>query len=211
MGLRQSVGYLIRRDDHRFLTLLLRQADSSVEALDLLVAQRCGTVLTDTALRHMEEIEDRADQRRRELIDELQSSFATPFDREDVFALSRAVDDIVDAAQETFVEMDVYRIPVPPFVDTMAACLRDGARHIRLAMAELLDHPRLSAEHAVRAKRSENRMDTHYYTAVSMLVDSDLPTRDVLKSREIYRHLKNSADRIDRAADQISIVVIKHL
>ena len=211
MGLRQSVGMLLRRDDRRFLTLLLKQADACVEALDVLAGQKCGSVLSDAVLKHMDELEGRADELRRELIGELQSSFAGPFDREDIFALSRAVDDIVDAAQETVVEMNVFGIGVPPSVGLMADCLCDGAGHLRLAMSELLDHPRLSAEHAVSAKRSENRMDGHYYAAISALVDSGLPIRDVLKTREVYRHLKNSADRIDRAADQISIVVIKRL
>jgi uncharacterized protein Yka (UPF0111/DUF47 family) len=44
---------------------------------------------------------------------------------------------------------------------------------------------------------------------VSNLFDSDLETRQVFKTREVYQHLKNSADRIDRAADDISVIVIK--
>ncbi len=211
MGLRQSVGLLLRRDEHRFLTLLLKQADACVEALDVLARLESGSVLSEVVLKCMDDLEGRADELRRELIGELHSSFAMLFDREDIFALSRALDDIVDAAQETVVEMDVYGIPVPAGIDLMAGVLRDGARHLRLAMEQLLDHPRLSAEHAVRAKRSENRMDGHYYAAISALVDSLIPIRDVLKTREIYRHLKNSADRIDRAADLISIIVIKQL
>jgi uncharacterized protein Yka (UPF0111/DUF47 family) len=91
----------------------------------------------------------------------------------------------------------------------MAAVLVEGARHIRAAVAELLDHPTVAADHAVRAKRSENRIDALYHRAVSDLFDSELEISEQLKSREIYRHLKNSADRIDRAADEISVIVIK--
>ena len=211
MGLRDSVGVLLRRDDKRFLTLLMKQADACVEALDVLASHEPGHALRSGVLEQIDELESRADEVRRHLIDELQSSFATPFDREDIFALSRAVDDIVDAAQEAVVEMEMYKVTVPANVDVMAACLRDGARQIRLAIGELLDHPRLSAEHAVRAKKSENQMDGHYHRAIADLFESGLPTGEVLKAREIYRHLKSSADRIDRAADLISIVVIKHL
>ena len=83
------------------------------------------------------------------------------------------------------------------------------ARHISAAVGELLDHPGVAAEHAVRAKRSENRIDSLYHQAVGQLFDSKAEMNQILKSREIYRHLKNSADRIDRAADEISVIVIK--
>jgi len=61
----------------------------------------------------------------------------------------------------------------------------------------------------VRAKRSENRIDGLYHLAVGQLFDSGAEINRILKSREIYRHIKNSADRIDRAADEISVIVIK--
>lgn len=211
MGLRQSVGLLLRRDNRRFLTLLLKQADAGVEALDILARQECGCDLSEAVLKDMEKLVARAEELRRELIDELQSSFGTPFDREDIFALSRAIDDIVGAAQETAVEVQMYGIPVPSSADVMAGCLRDGANELRYAIAELADRPHLSAEHALRAKKSENRMDGHYHSAISALLDSGLPTADVLKAREIYRHLKNSADLIDRAADHVWMIVIKLL
>lgn len=55
----------------------------------------------------------------------------------------------------------------------------------------------------------ESRVDTLYHQAVGRLFDSESEMSQILKSREIYRHLKNSADRIDRAADEISVIVIK--
>jgi uncharacterized protein Yka (UPF0111/DUF47 family) len=211
VGFRQSVGLLLRSDKRRFLTLLLKQADVGVEALDMMARQECGCELSEAVLSEMDKLEARADELRLELIDELQSRFGTPFDREDIFALSKAVDDIVDAAQETAVEVHMYGIPVPPSVDVMAGCLRDGASEIRCAIGELLDRPHLSAEHALKAKKSENRMDGHYHSAISALLEGGRPTADVLKAREIYRHLKNSADLIDRAADHVCMIVIKRL
>jgi predicted phosphate transport protein (TIGR00153 family) len=160
-------------------------------------------------LEQVKTIERAGDEKRRILIDELIHTYATPFDREDLFALSRSVDDILDAANETAIELAMYRIASPESLHEMAAVLVEGARHIRSAVAELLDHPTVAAEHAVRAKRSENRIDAIYHRAVSALFDSNLEISEVLKSREIYRHLKNSADRIDRAADEISVIVIK--
>jgi uncharacterized protein Yka (UPF0111/DUF47 family) len=107
------------------------------------------------------------------------------------------------------VELAIYKIDPPEGLNEMAKVLVEGATHIRSAVGELLAHPGVASEHAVRAKRSENRIDGLYHQAVGRLFDSGLEVSLILKSRELYRHLKNSADRIDRAADDISVIVIK--
>jgi predicted phosphate transport protein (TIGR00153 family) len=200
---------LTRSNDRRFVELLSKQADLTVRALQVL--EKFGrevdgnTELVD----QLKDIEREGDAARRVLIDELLHTYATPFDREDLFALSRAIDDILDAANETAVELAMYRIGPPEGLNEIVKVLVEGARHVSAAVGELLDHPGVAAEHAVRAKRSENRIDSLYHQAVGRLFDSTAEMSQILKSREIYRHLKNSADRIDRAADEISVIVIK--
>ena len=196
MSLGRTFKALARSNDRRFVTLLSEQADLTVKALQVL--EKLGA-----------EPKANGDAKRRILIDELLHTYATPFDREDLFALSRAIDDILDAANETAVELEMYRIGPPEGLLEMSRVLVEGAIHIRSAVSELLDHPGVAAEHAVRAKRSENRIDSLYHQAVGRLFDSGSEMNQILKSREIYRHLKNSADKIDRAADEISVIVIK--
>jgi uncharacterized protein len=200
---------LTRSNDRRFVALLSQQADLTVRALEVL--EKFGPEATGNTefVDQLKKLEREGDAARRILIDELLHTYATPFDREDLFALSRAIDDILDAANETAVELSMYRIGPPDGLKEMAKVLIEGARHISAAVGELLDHPGVAAEHAVRAKRSENRIDSLYHRAVGHLFDSKAEMNQILKSREIYRHLKNSADRIDRAADDISVIVIK--
>jgi predicted phosphate transport protein (TIGR00153 family) len=200
---------LTRSNDRRFVELLSKQADLTVKAL--LVLEKFGREVDGNAdlVDQLKDIEREGDAARRVLIDELLHTYATPFDREDLFALSRAIDDILDAANETAVELAMYRIGPPEGLNEIVKVLLEGARHINAAVGELLDHPGVAAEHAVRAKRSENRIDSLYHQAVGLLFDSSAEMSLILKSREIYRHLKNSADRIDRAADEISVIVIK--
>jgi predicted phosphate transport protein (TIGR00153 family) len=209
MSLGRSLRALIKSNDRRFVALLCEQADLTVRGLQALERFGREPGPHPELLEQVKEMERAGDSTRRILIDELLRTYATPFDREDLFALSRSVDDILDAANETAVELAMYRIGPPDSFMEMAAVLVEGARHIRFAVAELLEHPTVAADHAVRAKRSENRIDSLYHRAVSSLFDSKRDMSDILKSREIYRHLKNSADRIDRAADEISVIVIK--
>ncbi len=209
MSFGRTFKALTRSNDRRFVALLSQQADLTVRALQVL--ERFGPEADGNAelVDQLKEIEREGDAARRVLIDELLHTYATPFDREDLFALSRAIDDILDAANETAIELAIYKIGPPAGLSEMAKVLIEGARHITAAVGELLDHPGVAAEHAVRAKRSENRIDGLYHQAVGRLFDSAVEMNQILKSREIYRHLKNSADRIDRAADEISVIVIK--
>ncbi|HZK73091.1 MAG TPA: DUF47 family protein [Clostridia bacterium] len=209
MSFGRTFKALTRSNDRRFVALLSQQADLTVTALQIL--EKFGREANGNAdlVDQLKEVEREGDSARRVLIDELLHTYATPFDREDLFALSRAIDDILDAANETAIELAIYKIGTPEGLNEMAKVLIEGARHISAAVGELLDHPGVAAEHAVRAKRSENRIDGLYHQAVGALFDSEAEMSHILKSREIYRHLKNSADRIDRAADEISVIVIK--
>lgn len=209
MNLARPLAALLKSNDRRFIALLCNQADLAIRALQLLhtleqdgPSQRRGA----EAVKH---VEREADEIRRVLIDELMRTYSTPFDREDLFALSRTIDDITDAADEAARELSTFAIRPTRELQEMTAVLLDGARHIRLAVAAMLDHPAVAADHAVRAKRSENRIDDLYHGAVDNLFDGSEVTSDLLKAREIYRHLKNSADRIDQAADEVSVIVIK--
>ena len=209
MSFGRSLRALARSNDRRFVTLLIEQADLTIRAMQVLEQFGREPSGNDELVDQVKGIERQGDAKRRILIDELAHTYATPFDREDLFALSRAIDDILDAANETAVELAIYKIDPPEGLHEMAKVLVEGATHIRSSVAELLDHPGVAAEHAVRAKRSENRIDGLYHQAVGRLFDSGAEMSLILKSREIYRHLKNSADRIDTAADEISIIVIK--
>ncbi|MHB8619701.1 MAG: DUF47 domain-containing protein [Chloroflexota bacterium] len=197
---------LLKSNDRRFVNLLSEHAALTVSSLQVLERFGREREPSEDIANEVKALERSGDEIRRILIQELLQTYATPFDREDLFELSRTIDDILDATNETAMELSMYRIAPPEHLAEMAGVLCDGARHIQSAVKELLDHPLLAAEHAVRAKRSENRVDALYHESVRELFDSGVEMSEIFKSREVYRHLKNSADRIDRAADEISII-----
>lgn len=208
MRLGRLFAALVKSNDRRFVALLSDQARLAVESLHLLQDFERESMTREQGAHAVKRVEREGDETRRILIDELMRTYSTPFDREDIFALSRTIDDIIDAADEAAREILTFKIR-PPEIAEMTDVLLDGARHIRLAVGELLDHPAVAVEHAVRAKRCENRIDDLYHAAVDDLFDGPELTSELLKAREIYRHLKNSADCIDRTADEISVIVIK--
>jgi len=196
----------------RFIELLIKQAEFAVEGLQALL--KYVSEPDEALAQRVSEIEKEADEVRRILIDELNRTFVTPLDREDIFALSLTVDDILDYANTTVEEMNMLEIKPNKFMERMVSLLTDAAKEIQLGVLRLEDHPNVANDHAVRAKALENRVETVYREAIADLFH--LP-RDVdhivemLKLREVYRHLSNAADRGDAAANVIGDIVVKKM
>ncbi len=156
--------------------------------------------------------EKEADEVRRILIDELNRTFVTPFDREDIFTLSRTIDDVVDYADTTVSEMSVLNVKPTKFMQRIASLLKDAAYEINHAVERLPNHPNVAIDHAQRAKALENRVEGVYREAIADLFSGPEDVHHVvemLKMREVYRHLSNAADRGDQAANVISDIVVK--
>ena len=193
-----------------FLRLLTAQSEYAVKGLESLLAFTSGG--DESAADAVRQYEKDADEVRRVLIDELNRTFVTPMDREDIFALSRAVDDILDYAYSTVDEMTVLCVSPNDHLRRMVSLLRDAAVEVHMAMKQLKAHPHVATDHARRAKALENRVESVYREAIAALfAGSATPEQivEMLKLREIYRHLSNAADRGDEAANIISDVVVK--
>jgi len=206
------MGFLdrLRRRDDKFHDLLVGQARVTLEALDSLV--EFMETEDDAAGERVQQAEKEADELRRILIDELNNSFVTPFDREDIFALSRAIDDVLDYSDTTVDEMRLLEIEPTSYLRRMTSLLRDAANEIHLAMLRIKDHPNVALDHATRAKALENRVEGVYREAIADLFSGPEDIHHVmhmLKLRETYRHLSNAADRGDEAANIIGDIVVK--
>jgi predicted phosphate transport protein (TIGR00153 family) len=206
MGLKE---FFKPRQD-KFLELLIQQAEITLEGMDAL-----ESYMKKRSTKHagsVTQAEKDADEVRRILIDELNRTFVTPMDREDIFALSRAIDDVMDYAHSTVEEMEVLDVEPNAFLRRMVSLLQDAATEIHLAMLRLKENPGVASEHASRAKALENRVERVYREAVADLFSGPEDIHHVmemLKLRELYRHLSNCADRGDEAANVIHDIVVK--
>ncbi len=201
---------LLRPRKDNFLKLMIQQAAKTLEGMEALEEY----MVTDSreAAKRVSRAEKEADELRRILVDELNRTFVTPMDREDIFALSRAIDDILDYGDSTVEEMVILDVSPNEHLHRMASLLKDAATEIHLATLRLEDHPSVAYEHAMRAKALENRVETIYREALADLFEGPATCEhiiEMLKLRELYRHLSNSADRGDEAANVITDIVVK--
>lgn len=207
---RDRVKSIFRRRPNLFITRLIEQSRLVEEGSDALISYMKKPSNKNATL--IREYEKQADEVRRIMIDELNRTFVTPIDREDLYSLSRAIDDIIDYAYSTVNEMEMLKVEPNEYLQEMADMLRSGAEEIHLAMMRIEEHPNVADSHAIRAKAIENRMEELYATAIADLFKNPESLKDVvnmLKLREIYRHMLYAVRSTEQAGNIISDIVIK--
>jgi hypothetical protein len=207
---RFSPSNVFKRRPNRFIELLIQQAQLTEEGITALTAyfEKPSKRRSEA----VEKLEVAADEVRRILIDELNRTFVTPFDREDIHALSRAIDDMLDYAYTTVVEMSILEVTPTENMRQIGAVLAKAASEVHLGVQRLADHPGVAQNHAVRVKQLENQVENLYRKALADLFMQPKDAEhivEMLKLRETYRHLSNAADRGDEAANVLSDIVVK--
>jgi predicted phosphate transport protein (TIGR00153 family) len=191
-----------------FFQLLREQSEyilKSVHALDSYVQS-----LNPDDAEKVKSLEKEADQKRFELVQSLDSTFITPYDREDIYMLSKSLDDILDYYKTTVKEMEIYQIGQSQELAEFIAVLTDASIDIHDAVCNMEKKPKAAVKFAVKAKKCENKVESIYRHSVAALLMGD-DIKYILKMRELYRHLSNCADRIDEASDMICHILMKEI
>jgi len=153
-------------------------------------------------------IEHEADEVVTQLIEALRNSFITPFDRQDIYNLSEGLDDMLDYVNNAAREIRLFNVAPTPEMQDMSRILVDAAVEVDAAVTSLCAGSGEAQAHAANASHAENLMERTYRDALAKLFEGD-DTRLMLKLREIYRHLSNSADRADAVGRLIGKIVVK--
>ena len=200
----------LRPKQDNFVPLIIRQGEYTVASVESLQAYLKKPIPKKSEQAKL--LEREADEVQRILIHDLLDAFVTPLDREDLFALSRALDNFVDYIYSTVQELEIFEFAPTPALTQIAGLLLEMARELHLATQRLLDHPGVASEHARRVKKLENQVEEAYRLTLAELFTGPATNEQmmtILKTREVLRHLSNAADQGDRAADVIMDIRIK--
>lgn len=189
-----------------FFNMLRDQAAVTVDGVKALLAY-CDDPSTENGDKVIE-FEHLADDKRRLLISEINKTFITPIEREDLFALSGAIDDIVDYARTAVEELRVYNILPDEHLKKMCSLLLNIATNLLNATSHLENNRDIAADDAIKVKKLENTTNEIYHAALSDLFESD-DFKHVFKYREIYRHMNRASDKGDNAADILLGILMK--
>lgn len=186
--------------------MLREQTAITVEGIDALVAWAEGNAEAADQLRACEH---RADDCKRELRKALTLALTTPLEPEDLFELSRGLDDVLNSAKNAAREAEVMRTAPDQAMAEMARELADGTRRLSGAFAALAggDDDDATSE-ADAAVKSQRRLEHVYRTAMSALIDVD-DLREVAARRELYRRLARTSDDLVDVAERVWYSVLK--
>jgi uncharacterized protein Yka (UPF0111/DUF47 family) len=188
------------------LGMLHEQSAITVEGLDELLAWARGDSAAGDRLRAAEH---RADSKKRELRGVLTEAFSTPLEPEDIFELSRGLDEILNSAKNIVGEAEAMHTPPDAATAEMAEELAKGTRRLAEAFAMFAEDDRAGATAtADRAVKDQRHLQHTYREAMSALIENE-NLREVAARREIYRRLARTGDELVRVAERVWYSVLK--
>ncbi|MDQ6767869.1 MAG: DUF47 family protein [Candidatus Eremiobacteraeota bacterium] len=193
------------RED-RFHSLLCRHAGILTQ-----VARDFRRYLQDETPATSDEIdalEQQADELLHECTRALRDTFVTPMDRQDIYSLAEAIDDMIDYIDNATHEISLFNVSPTAHMRAMAEMLENAAVAIEAGVRSLKSNPQAAWAQAREAQQAENLVEDRYRTALAELFNSK-DVNLIFKLREVYRHLSNSADRADAIGRLIGKIVVK--
>ena len=193
-----------RKGSLNFYSLLIQQMEVIRDAVEAL-CQYCAEPTQEKGdfVKTKE-----ADAVRRELVEDINRTFITPIDREDLFRLSSSVDDLADYAWTTVKELRIYEIEPDEHLQQMAGTLLEMANGLLVCMENLEKNQARVYEEATRVKKLENTLNVQFHRSIAELFASD-DLKRILKYREIYSHLNHASDKGDASADILLDIIVK--
>jgi uncharacterized protein Yka (UPF0111/DUF47 family) len=188
------------------LGMLREQAQTTVEGLDELLAWARGEAAAAERLRAAEH---RADRQKRELRGALTDAFSTPLEPEDIFELSRGLDEILNSAKNLVGEAEAMQSGPDAATAEMSEELAGGTRWLGEAFSRFAEDDRAAATGAAdRAVKDQRHLQHTYREAMSALIENQ-DLREVAARREIYRRLARTGDELVRVAERVWYSVLK--
>lgn len=206
--LRRLLDDLAGRAHRRVVGILLAQIDSALDGVEVAAMVTDGRIAAGVGRARMSEVEHAGDAYRAELVTELVAALTTPVDREDLFRVSRSVDDVLDTLRDYVRETDLYRVRLGAMATGALAEIAEGLRDLRRAVDRLTARPGDVAEAALAAHKHAGAVRHFYGVQLARLLDGEL-TGEMLKCRELLRRLDVVGLRLGECADALSDAMLK--
>ena len=208
MGLKD----LIAPQDKIFFELFEEQANTICKAADLLATIFADYTDLDEKYRQMKEIEHMGDAITHRAYDELNRTFITPFEPEEISRLVTSLDDVIDNIDDVAHMLLIYRVKTTDeFMKEFAKCLIQSAEEIKTGIEGLrtLKDTETIKGCSIELNRLENVADEILSRALSDLFKSTDPV-EIIKLKDIYEHLEIATDKCEDISNVFSAILIRH-
>ena len=196
--------------EYQFFDLFDAQATKVLEAARALMELTRNYELVEEKARHIKVLETQADHITHDIIDKLNRTFITPFDREDIHALASALDDVLDNIEGVSSRFALFQIrSVTPETIQLTSIIEQACGAIQGAVGQMRDMKRIN-EYCIQINHLENEADhiSRNVTAKLFLEAADF--RELIKWKEIYGRLEATTDDCEDVANILEGIVVKN-
>lgn len=164
-------------------------------------------------VKEVKKLEKVGDQITSSIFDELNSTFITPFDRDDIHKLTNRIDTVVDLINTCAKRIQLYKLyEIPPVFHKMADLIEQAAHLINEVTLGLNDIHTISRfkNHCIRIQELENESDVLNYSFLSEIFDSETNAISLIKKRDILNSLEKAMDRCEDVSDVFVTIIVKN-
>jgi uncharacterized protein len=197
----------------KFFILFDQGAKNAAEVAVLLQKLLDNWVDVEKNVEEIRELEHKGDSVTHEIIAQVNRTFVTPFDREDIALLAHSLDDVVDFIESAADSMFLYKIETPtPRAKELAEIIVQSTQEVEKAISELRQKVDLKhiLQHCVEINRLENMADKVYRSALAELFQDSQDLPYIIKWREIYEQMESATDRCEDVANVLEGVSLKY-
>ena len=195
--------------DNTFYTLLTESATRLVEGAAILAELLGESADRDDIAARMRDAEHEADETTHEIAKRVNSTFVTPFDREDIYALASTLDDVMDFMEEAVDLTMLYEVEnLPGRIADQVDVLQRCAELTAEAMPKLKSMKGLE-EYWIEINRLENAGDKNHRRMLAKLFSGEFKTIEVLKLKDIVEALERAIDKFETVANIVEQIAVK--
>jgi uncharacterized protein len=203
------VGLKFRPVDSTFYDLFSESAQHLVVGADLLAEMLASDGDREDIARRMRDAEHDADETTHSIIRRVNSTFVTPFDREDIYNLASSLDDVMDMMDEVVDLVLLYEVKeLPTELSTQVEVIQRCAEITSEARPKLQAMKALD-EYWIEINRLENLGDKNYRRTLARLFSGDFKALEVLKLKDIVESLEGAIDAFEKVANIVEQIAVK--
>lgn len=201
--------------EKKFYAVFNSAAANMVEAADEFVKMvNCDDAEERKAIRlKIKALERKGDTFTNEIFDELNKTFITPFDREDIHELTSTLDDVLDLTNACSEKIVIYRCTtISENMRQMAIITQQGCVELQKAINGLEGHQKPAAitQACDEIKRIENKGDELYHMSLSQLFENEKDAVELIRQKEILQTIEKAINRIEDVSDVIKTILVKY-
>lgn len=205
--------FKITPKEEKFFDLFIANAETSYRSAVLLKEFMDDFTNTEAKYAGIKEMEHDGDNQLHGIFEQLNKSFITPIDREDIHAIAKAMDDITDFIEQTASRFLMYNVnAIPAEAKEVASMIVDCTKEVVDLMIEMKSMKKSTKliDKIIEINRIEEQGDAAYRSTIKTLFNNGTPALEVIKWKDIYENLENVLDACEDVANIVEGVVMKH-